>query len=279
MEYFISCSLLFVNEPGSDWMRIGMLQMDVAEGNKERNIRHAFDMLEEAARQANVLVMPELWTIGYNFRDFQERVTHVNDGLINRLSSFAEFHHITLAAGTLPVEKNGIVKNMGLIFGPDGRLKAHYSKRHLFYGYLEAELMAPGTHLMCTDINGVRTGMAVCYEFYFPKMWRRMAKSGTTLVLAPASWPKVHLHQWGVLTRARAIENGMCICAVNMVGTYHGVQLGGHSMFIDPVGQVQVEGDLDEHIYYADYDEIKYKDLGRQLAVIRLEKEIRSEGQ
>lgn len=255
-------------------MRIGMLQMDVAEGDKERNINHAFQLLEEAASQADVLVMPELWTIGYNFHDFKNRVTRMNDGLLDRLSSFAAFHHVTLAAGTLPIEKDGIVKNMGIIFAPDGHIQAHYSKRHLFYGYLEAELMVPGEHLMTTSIHGVKTGMAVCYEFYFPKMWRKMAKAGTTLVLAPASWPKVHLSQWDVLTRARAIENGMCICAVNMAGTYHGVQLGGHSRFIDPVGHVEVEGDLSEHIYYADYDEQKYKDLGKQLAVIRLEKEI-----
>lgn len=52
-------------------MRIAMLQMDVAEGDKERNIRHAFDLLEEAASSADVLVMPELWTIGYNFHDFK----------------------------------------------------------------------------------------------------------------------------------------------------------------------------------------------------------------
>ena len=254
-------------------MRIAMLQMDVAEGNKERNIHHAFEMLEEVAG-ADVIVMPELWTIGYNFHDFRNRVTTMTDGLVDRLSSFAAFHQVTLAAGTLPIEKDGIVTNTSLLFGPDGRIQSYYSKRHLFYGYLEAELMMPGHDLMCTHINGIQTGMAVCYEFYFPRMWRKMAKAGTTLVLAPASWPKTHLSQWNVLTRARAIENGICICAVNMVGSYHGVQLGGHSMFIDPVGSVEVEGDLNEHIYYADYDEVKYKDLGKQLAVIRLEKEI-----
>lgn len=101
-------------------MRIGMLQMDVAEGDKERNINHAFQLLEEAASQADVLVMPELWTIGYNFHDFKNRVTRMNDGLLDRLSSFAAFHHVTLAAGTLPIEKDGIVKNMGIIFAPDG---------------------------------------------------------------------------------------------------------------------------------------------------------------
>lgn len=119
-------------------MRIAMLQMDVAEGDKERNIRHGFDLLEEAASSADVLVMPELWTIGYNFHDFKNRVTRVNDGLLDRLSSFAAYHHVTLEAGTLPIEKEGIVKNTGLLFGPDGRIQAHYSKRHLFYGYLEA---------------------------------------------------------------------------------------------------------------------------------------------
>ncbi len=256
-------------------MKIGLLQMEVAEGDKEWNIKHAFDMLEEAVSAgAEVLVMPELWTIGYNFHDFKNRVTRMNDGLLDRLSSFSSFHHVTLAAGTLPLEKDGYVKNTGLIFGPDGNIQAHYSKRHLFYGYLESKLMAPGEHLMHTEINGVKTGMAVCYEFYFPKMWRKMAKAGTTLVLAPASWPKIHLSQWDVLTRARAIENGICIAAVNMVGTYNGIQLGGHSRFIDPTGNIEVEGDLIEHIYYAEYDKMKYKNIDKELAVIRLEKEI-----
>lgn len=94
---------------------------------------------------------------------------------------------------------------------------------------------------MNTEINGVKTGMAVCYEFYFPRMWRKMAKSGVTLVLAPASWPAVHIPQWEVLTRARAIENGICVCAVNMAGEYHGLKLGGHSLFIDPTGKVEAE--------------------------------------
>ena len=94
-------------------MRIAMLQMDVAEGDKERNIRHGFDLLEEAASSADVLVMPELWTIGYNFHDFKNRVTRVNDGLLDRLSSFAAYHHVTLEAGTLPIAKEGIVKTWG----------------------------------------------------------------------------------------------------------------------------------------------------------------------
>ena len=95
-----------------------------------------------------------------------------------------------------------------------------------------------------------------------------MAKAGTTLVLAPASWPKEHILQWRVLSAARAIENGICICAVNMAGTYKDVVLGGHSRFIDPLGHVLAEAGEGEEICYAEYDEEKYKDLGKRLSVV-----------
>ncbi|MDY6084832.1 MAG: nitrilase-related carbon-nitrogen hydrolase [Dialister sp.] len=260
-------------------MRIGLIQMDVSTGDKERNIEHAFGLLDQASRRAEVLVMPELWTIGYDFRNLENRVTTYGDRLFSRLSAFAAGNHITLEAGTLPIKKDGVIRNTALIFGPDGRLIASYSKRHLFYGYLEAELMKPGKELLQMNLQGVTTGMAVCYEFYYPRMWRRMAKAGTTLVLSCASWPLVHLSRWDVLTRARAIENGICIAACNMSGCYHGLKLGGHSRFIDPVGQVTSEAGTGEEIIYADYDKEKYKDLAKMMAVIQLEKQRRQLGE
>lgn len=249
-------------------MRIAMIQMNVEPGAKDHNIEHAFELMSRAVSGSDILVLPELWTIGYDFHNFEKNITRRGDPLIQRLASFAAYHRITLAAGTLPVQRDGAVRNMGLIFAPDGRIQAHYSKRHLFYGYRESYMMKPGRHHMMTDIEGVKTGMAVCYELYFPKLWRKMAKSGVTLVLAPASWPAEHIRRWQILTRARAIENGICIAAVNMVGTYHGIRLGGHSCFIEPSGEAQTEGDFEERICYAEYDREKYRDLGKQMAVI-----------
>lgn len=250
-------------------MRIGLIQMHIESGEKERNIRHAFRLLEEAAPRCDLLVLPELWTIGYDFRRIGEQATRPGDSLVEGLAAFARAHHVTLAAGTLPIAHRGALTNTGLVFGPDGRMQGHYSKRHLFYGYLESELMKPGTHDMQTDIGGIACGMAVCYELYFPELFRAMAKKGTTLVLVPASWPLLHVSRWEVLARARAIENGMYICAVNMSGAYHGVELGGHSMLIDPEGNVLTAAGKDEAILYGRYDEEKYRDLGQKLAVIR----------
>lgn len=265
----------FLLYTGFGWraMRLGLIQMEVVSGDKERNITHAFELMGRVSHQADMIVLPELWTIGYDFHNLGKNATYMGDGLIQRLSSLAVHTGTYIIAGTLPVKKGGVIRNTGLVFGKDGDIKGEYSKRHLFYGYLEAELMRPGRKLLYEDIDGVRTGMAVCYEFYFPRMWRKMAKRGVMLVAAPASWPAMHIYQWDVLTRARAIENGLCIAAVNMSGNYRGMKMGGHSRFIDPLGKVQAEAGEEESVLYADYDEKAYKDFGKQLAVIRLDKQ------
>ena len=248
-------------------MRIGMIQMAAAEGDVEKNKRRAFSLLEEAAPHSDLIVMPELWTVGYNFHDFSSHVISMNDEIIRDLSFFAQTHRVVLEAGTLPIKEQGKVKNMSLIFDADGEIQASYSKRHLFQGYLEGRLMTAGKKLMKTHLHGVQVGIAVCYECYFPRMWRKMANQGTTLVIVPASWPMEHIMQWRILTRARAIENGICVCAVNMAGTYHGIKLGGHSLFIDPLGNILAEGGEGEEVIYAFYDEEKYKDLGCSLSL------------
>lgn len=250
-------------------MRIGLIQMEIESGEKERNIRRAFSLLEAAAPRSDLLVLPELWTIGYDFRRIRDLATRPGDDLIRGLSSFARYHHVTLAAGTLPLAHEGALYNTALLFGPDGEIKGHYSKRHLFYGYLESELMKPGSRALQVSVGGIQTGMAVCYELYFPTLFRAMARKGTTLVIVPASWPLRHVSRWEVLARARAIENGMYVCAVNMAGAYHAVVLGGHSLFIDPEGNVLAKAGTGEEILYSVYDEMKYQDLGQHLAVIR----------
>lgn len=260
-------------------MRIGLLQMHIVSGEKERNIHHAFQLMEEAAPQSDLLVLPELWTVGYDFRHIRDQATQMGDPLVERLEAFARVHHLTIAAGTLPVVMGNQLWNMALVFGPTGAIQAHYEKRRLFEAYLEGELMTPGTHSVQTEIRGIKSGIAVCYELYFPHMFLDMAINETTLVIVPASWPIQSITRWEILSRARAIENGMYICAVNMVGEYHGIQFGGHSLLVDPEGNVVTSAGEGEEICYGHYDETRYKDLGKGLAVIRPAKQRRREGE
>ena len=97
-------------------MKIGLIQMEVAGGEKERNIHHAFDLMEQAAPSCDLLVLPELWTIGYDFRQIRTQATRMGDSLVEGLGAFAKYHHITLAAGTLPIVHRGALYNMALLF-------------------------------------------------------------------------------------------------------------------------------------------------------------------
>ncbi len=250
-------------------MQVGMIQMDIASGEKERNIRHAFELMEEAALKSDLLVLPEFWTVGYDFRNIHRQASCLGDDLLQRLGEFAKYHQVTIAAGTVPLIMGEKLYNTALIVSPDGTVQAHYEKRRLFDAYLEGDLMEPGTQSIQTEIRGIQSGIAVCYELYFPELFLEMALKGTTLVLVPASWPLKSIGRWEILNRARAIENGIYICAVNMTGAYHGIKFGGHSMFVDPEGNVLARAGTGEEICYGFYDETKYPNLGSQLAVIQ----------
>lgn len=237
-------------------MKIALLQMEIAAGDKERNIRHAIEMLDRAAGNADVIVMPEMWTTGYDLHDLKAKATHPGDELMQRLSSFSRFRGITLVAGSMPVEfSNHNVYNTSVVFGPDGKPQAFYRKVHLFSHLAEIKLFKAGNQRICTDICGVTCGLSICYDLRFPELFRSLSQDGATLIFLPASWPWERIHPWNILTQARAIENEIFMCAVNGVGSYKGVYLCGHSMFVLPTGENVIQGDDKENIYYAEYQE------------------------
>ena len=134
-------------------MKIGMIQMDAAAGHMEHNIAHGFELMEEAAEHSDLVVMPELWTIGYNFHDLDKKAIQEKDSLLQKLRNLARTFGVTLIPGTLPVMKRGKIYNTAYVIGPDGEIQGSYSKRHLFHEYLESKLMEPGDLVFFTTYN------------------------------------------------------------------------------------------------------------------------------
>lgn len=163
--------------------------------------------MEEAAPRCGLLILPELWMIGYDFRKIQEQAVCPGDALMESLSRFAAYHRVTVAAGTVPLRREGALYNTAMVFGPDGCLQCTYSKEG-FYGYLESELLRPGTGSSQTEIGGVTCGFAVCYELYFPELFSEIAARGADMAIVPMSWPAPRIERMQILARARAIETG-----------------------------------------------------------------------
>ena len=137
---------------------------------------------------------------------------------------------------------------------PSGEVVATYRKVHLFdvnvpggVEHRESKNIAPGDRLVVAEVEGFTLGMSVCFDVRFPELYRALCLAGATVLAVPSSFAvatgRVH---WATLLRARAIENEAYVIAAAQAGTTsEGVSSYGHSMIIDPWGEVLAESTLD----------------------------------
>lgn len=246
--------------------KLALIQMEIAAGDKESNIAHARELLQEAAGHADILVLPEMWTIGYNFHKLQEQVGAHGDDLYEELAEFARRKNIFLLAGSMPTRVDGKIYNRSYCFGPAGEI-AHYDKVHLFSLLTEPQHFAAGDRRVTAEVADIPTGLSICYDVRFPELYRSLALDGAQLIFVPAEWPESRLLAWVEMNRARAIENQVYICAVNGVGTYRSNVFAGRSALIDPMGEYIVRGEASETILYGEYDSDRVAEVRAHMSV------------
>ncbi|GAG30071.1 unnamed protein product, partial [marine sediment metagenome] len=110
--------------------------------------------------------------------------------------------------------------------------------------FSEVEHTIPGDSVVTAETELGRFGLSICYDLRFPELYRTMMLRGTDFVFAPSAFTSfTGKDHWKVLVRARAIENQVFMLAPNQVGrTATGVEFYGHSMIVDPWGEVLAEG-------------------------------------
>ncbi|KAA1422119.1 carbon-nitrogen hydrolase family protein [Nocardioides humilatus] len=123
-----------------------------------------------------------------------------------------------------------------------GSAEASYRKVHLYdsFGYRESDRLTAGPiQPTVVDVAGWRVGLMTCYDLRFPELARRLVDAGAELIVVPAAWVagERKVHHWRTLVTARAIENTVFVAAVGQPGPRY----TGHSMVVDPLGDVLVE--------------------------------------
>lgn len=233
-------------------MKVALVQMDLVLGNPEANRLKAEARVRQAAADGAELVMlPEMWTTGYSLPELSGNLAD-RDGAPTGpfLSSLARECGIYLA-GSVADERDGKVYNLATVYGPDGALLAEYAKVHLVPMMDEPLYLAPGDSLATAMVGGGVAGLAICYDLRFPELFRTLALGGAQLMLIPAEWPAVRAHHWRTLLMARAIENQCFVLACNRVGHDGKNAFAGHSMVVDPWGNVLTEGGEEEAVLTA----------------------------
>jgi predicted amidohydrolase len=212
----------------------------------------------DAAARPDLLVLPELWTVGAFDADAMLANPVAVDGLlVESLQAIAREHSVWIHAGSLPErDETGRRFNTSVLIDPQGAVDAVYRKVHLFgFDEGEAVMLESGSDLVVRPTPLGATGLATCYDLRFPELFRGLLDAGAEAFLLTSGWPLSRIEHWRVLLRARAVENLAWMVACNEVGTHAGVELGGSSCVIDPWGDVVVEAPPErECLLLADVD-------------------------
>ncbi|HWR43657.1 carbon-nitrogen family hydrolase [Sporomusa sp.] len=231
-------------------MKIAMLQMNVVAGDIAGNKDKGLTLISQAAVNADVIVLPEIWTIGYALKNVAQAAETIDGPFICRLTAIARNSGVNIVAGSIPLRINDHIYNSALVIDRQGTIVASYEKVHLFSMYGEERFFAPGAKLGSFSLDGVNAGISICYDLRFPELFRSLALNGAQIVFVPAEWPAARGGHWRTLVQARAIENHMYICAVNCVGEHRGSPFYGHSLLVGPEGEILAEGGDQEGIIF-----------------------------
>jgi predicted amidohydrolase len=231
-------------------LRVAACQLN-SRGDRAANLAAAVEMLERAAASgADLAVLPEY--VDYLGPASGEPEPEPVDGSFGRLfADTARRLSMWVIAGSFhevgPDPEH--TYNTTLVFDRSGTLAGVYRKIHLFdielagrpeVSYQESRRVAPGTEVVCVDVEGVRVGLSICYDLRFPELYRRLAVDGARVVVVPAAFTThTGRDHWEVLLRARAIENQCYVVAAGQSGEHDpGRSCYGHSMVVDPWGTV-----------------------------------------
>jgi deaminated glutathione amidase len=246
-------------------VRVAAIQLN-ANNDKDRNLDLADRLVTAAARDgAELVALPEKWNLLGGGEVIAAGAEQLEDGgSFEAARGWARRHDVHLLAGSISERVAGSDRpfNTSVLFDPDGDAVAIYRKIHMFdvdvggVAYRESEYEQPGEEIVTADAAGVEIGLSVCYDLRFPELYRILALRGARVLTVPAAFTRTtgRAH-WEPLLRARAIENQAFVVAPNQFGEapphYHSF---GHSMIVEPWGEVLARAGEEEGVIVADLD-------------------------
>jgi nitrilase len=261
-------------------MKIAAVQM-VSTPDWDRNREAAARLVAQAAAAgARLVLLPEYFCLlGRRDTDKLALAEAAGDGPIQRfLADTARAHGLWLIGGTLPVaQDDGRALNRCCVYGPDGHEAAHYDKLHLFAydngreRYDEGRTLRAGSEPVAVQAGAVRVGLSICYDLRFPELYRGLMNPPCDLLVVPAAFTyTTGQAHWELLLRARAVENQCYVLASAQGGTHeNGRRTWGHSMVVDPWGEVLAVQAVGEGVVMAELDAERIAQVRLQLPALQ----------
>jgi predicted amidohydrolase len=199
------------------------------------------------------------------------------DDLRAALAQLAAQFNVYLVAGSIPVVATTGEKftNTSCMFCPDGKLMGQYDKIHLFdvkvsdstKAYCESRFTQAGKEICLVKAGFANIGLTICFDLRFPKLFQQLAYAGADIISVPSAFTQVTgKAHWQTLLQARAIENQVYIIAAGQEGRHdNGRETWGHSMIINPWGEIEQCIEVGEGYISVDYQPKKLTEIRQRM--------------
>lgn len=236
-------------------MQISIIQLDSSIGSFQAKVERVKSYIEND-QDSQLILLPELWAVGFmSFDDFIPSAQKINGELVTTFKTLASQKKIYIHMGSFIEKQDEKYFNTSLMINPLGEVIGVYRKIHLFtYKSREAEILKGGNKKATFEIENNTFGLATCYDLRFPELFRSYLAQKTSCFLVPSAWPLKRLEHYRLFCQSRAIENLSFLISPNCCGGNDNKKLAGHSMIVDPFGEIIAEGHEEECMIKANID-------------------------
>ncbi len=189
---------------------------------------------------------------------------------LTALAQAAKDAGVLLHGGSILERDGDKLYNTAVLIGAEGDVRATYRKIHRFgFDAGEAVLLAAGDEFLTLRGGPLPMGIATCYDLRFPELFRKLTEAGAGMFVVCASWPARRREHWTLLARARAVENLAFVVAAGACGTQAGVEQAGHSLVVDPWGEVLAEAGDGPQVLDVEIDAAKVEQIRADFPALR----------
>ena len=266
-------------------IKIALCQMNVVD-NKEQNIEKAIQMIKESKKQgADLAVLPEMFNCPYENEKFIEYAERLDDSkTLNEIANVAKEENIHVLAGSVPElerdDEKGTesIYNTSVFFDNAGKPLGKHRKMHLFdidvkgkIYFKESDTLSAGNDFTVINTDLARIGIGICYDIRFVELSRIMALNGAEILIFPGAFNlTTGPAHWELLFRSRALDNQVYAIgvapALDKDASYNSY---GHSIAVNPWGEVIEELDYSEELKIVEIDLDEIKRVREEIPVLK----------
>lgn len=236
-------------------MKVTSIQPEMKNRSKPESLEYVLRLVD-GCPQSDLILLPEIWPCGFFcFDRYRVDCESIEGPIVATFKQKAVERKCHILMGSLVEKDGGELFNTSILLDPQGQIIARYRKIHLFgYQSQEKKLLTAGTEVVVAATPWGPAGLSTCYDLRFPELFRKMLDKGATIFLIASAWSRIRLNAWRLFNRARALENLAYLISCNCAGSNAGNPYAGHSMIIDPLGNVIAEGNEGEEYIFAEID-------------------------